>query len=290
MSNHESVICRNCGKVMEQKLRKQHKNYCNDECRNAYYYQMHKEGKLIGSCEYKCEYCGKYFVADGKKERKYCSNACNGRARFAKREQTAEEWSEFREKALELRRTGMLIKKISAELGISLGTVGSWVSVKKSKRQTLITSLVDECTENQMDKSDTAPEEDAIIENDHNRIEVSLLKKESEIRRIFLMCGTTKFQGKIDHFANQIPRALDICLISGDVFVFCSRQLRQISVLQWQGDGFALMFRRTEHERYPWPKNESMKVIEITRMDLDMMLEYPRFMQRLSGNKIPQIV
>jgi hypothetical protein len=70
--------------------------------------------------------------------------------------------------------------------------------------------------------------------------------------------------------------------------VFCNSSRHQISALQWQGDGFAIMFKRTEKERYPWPASAQVKVIEIKHKDLKRLLEFPQFVRRLSGLPAPK--
>jgi hypothetical protein len=77
-------------------------------------------------------------------------------------------------------------------------------------------------------------------------------------------------------------------MTAGDLFVFCNCSRHQISALQWQGDGFAIMFKRTEEERYPWPISAQVKVIEINHEDLERLLEFPQFVRRLSGLPAPK--
>lgn len=102
-------------------------------------------------------------------------------------------------------------------------------------------------------------------------------------KRVFLLVGPSNFQGKYNHFASLIPSMAADRIMEGDVFAFCSAQRTQLSVLQWQGDGFALYFKRTEFERYPWPYTPEAKLIEITPGDLRLLLEIPRLIQRMNG-------
>jgi len=102
-------------------------------------------------------------------------------------------------------------------------------------------------------------------------------------KRVFLLTGASKFMGKFDYFMSLIPYAEQWRLITGDVFAFCNQQRTQISALQWQDDGFALFFKRTGYGRYPWPIVVERKLIEITPMDFHMLLETPKFMQKIHG-------
>jgi len=110
----------------------------------------------------------------------------------------------------------------------------------------------------------------------------------SQMKRIFLICAATKFSGKFDAFAVRVPRTLEENMQSGDAFVFCNSIRTQVSVLQWQGDGFAQYFKRSDYGPFPWPVKRRVSAVEITAEDLKMLLEYPRLMLRLSGVITPQ--
>jgi transposase len=105
----------------------------------------------------------------------------------------------------------------------------------------------------------------------------------SELKRVFLICGSSKFRGKFDSFSVRVPQALEMNIMIGDAFVFCNRTRTQVSVLQWQGDGFAQYFKRSDYGQFPWSAQRDAQAVEITPEDLKMLLEYPRLMLRLSG-------
>ena len=103
------------------------------------------------------------------------------------------------------------------------------------------------------------------------------------IKRVFMMCGPTNFHGKFDSFSGKLPQTMQHNLMNGDTFVFCNRTRHQIAVLQWRDDGFLLLFKRIEHEQFPWIFSPAPKVIEITPEDLKLLIEYPIFMRRLGS-------
>jgi transposase len=102
-------------------------------------------------------------------------------------------------------------------------------------------------------------------------------------KRVYLLTGQLPFQGKYDYFAGLLPQIAEEALWKGDAFVFCNRQRTQLSVLQWQEDGFALFFKRTEIGRFPWPVTREQKLVEISPVDLRLLLEIPRLIQRMQG-------
>jgi hypothetical protein len=107
--------------------------------------------------------------------------------------------------------------------------------------------------------------------------------KEIEPKRVFLLTGSYNFRGKFDHFAGLLPLTAQEQLSNGDVFIYCNSQRTQLGILQWQGDGFALFFKRIEFEHYPWPFWVKHKLVEISPTDLRMLLEYPRFVKLIYG-------
>jgi len=120
------------------------------------------------------------------------------------------------------------------------------------------------------------------VQNESRDIDISNLK------RIFLICVASKFNGKFDAFAVRVPRVLEENMQLGDAFVFCNSIKTQVSVLQWQGDGFAQYFKRSDCGQFPWPAKKRVSAIEVTVEDLKMLLEYPRLMLRLSGVVTPK--
>jgi transposase len=62
---------------------------------------------------------------------------------------------------------------------------------------------------------------------------------------------------------------------SGDVFVFLSKRLNQIRLLQrsaarWDRDGFAMYIKKLEQGTFEWPKG---KDISITSQQLTLLLQ-----------------
>jgi transposase len=179
---------------------------------------------------------------------------------------------ERREEALALHNAGLGYGRIAQRMELPLNTVKSWIRrYGPGLDEVYATPCVEEASGEQISE----------------QVEYIPLE-EMEEHRVFLVCGSYDFRGKIDGFLTKIPEMLAQNVTVGDVFVFCNRSRYQISALQWQGDGFAIMFKRTEGERYPWPVSVQVKVIEISRNDLQTLLEYPRFIRRLSGQATPE--
>ena len=58
--------------------------------------------------------------------------------------------------------------------------------------------------------------------------------------------------------------------LSGDVFIFLSKQRNKIKLLHWQNDGFVIFSKRLEKGTFELPKDNS---IEITAHQLQFILD-----------------
>ena len=62
--------------------------------------------------------------------------------------------------------------------------------------------------------------------------------------------------------------------LSGDVFIFINRPRNRIKLLHWQGDGFAIYYKRLEKGTYELPEGRSDSTsIEIGMQQLMLILE-----------------
>ena len=62
--------------------------------------------------------------------------------------------------------------------------------------------------------------------------------------------------------------------LSRDVYVFINRRHTQIKLLQWEGDGFAVYYKRLEKGSYTMPVAEQQQhCVSLTETQLRMMLD-----------------
>jgi transposase len=62
--------------------------------------------------------------------------------------------------------------------------------------------------------------------------------------------------------------------LSGDIFIFFNKPRSHVKLLQWQGDGFAMYYKRLEKGTYEIPEIDSSKsALELTSQQLLLILE-----------------
>ncbi len=90
--------------------------------------------------------------------------------------------------------------------------------------------------------------------------------------RYFLCCSTIDIRNGFDGLAGIVRNHLKKDPITGDVFIFLNKNRTHIKLLYWDGDGFALFYKRLERGRYTFtPDHGSSK--QIKREELLMLLE-----------------
>lgn len=71
--------------------------------------------------------------------------------------------------------------------------------------------------------------------------------------RYFLYRQPTDIRKGFDGLAGLVRTELDQNPLTGDVFIFLSKRRTHVKLLQWDGDGFAIYFKRLERGAYELP-------------------------------------
>ena len=101
--------------------------------------------------------------------------------------------------------------------------------------------------------------------------------------RYFLCCSAIDIRNSFDGLAGIVRNHLKKDPVSGDVFIFLNKNRTHIKLLYWDGDGFALFYKRLERGRYALPAHSEPSK-HIRREELSMLLEGLSF-QEMSRKK-----
>lgn len=94
--------------------------------------------------------------------------------------------------------------------------------------------------------------------------------------RYFLCCSSVDMRNGFDGLSGIVRNHLKKDPISGDIFIFINKTRTHIKLLYWDGDGFALFYKRLERGRYTLPAHCGRSK-QIKREELLMLLEGLRF-------------
>lgn len=97
--------------------------------------------------------------------------------------------------------------------------------------------------------------------------------------RIHVRPGRTDMRKQIDGLATLVESVMGKGPFSGDLFLFCGRDMTMLKALYWDRNGFCLWSKRLEKGTFPWPRDET-ETVEWSSEELGMLLDGIDFRRR----------
>lgn len=91
-------------------------------------------------------------------------------------------------------------------------------------------------------------------------------------KRVYLACGHTDMRKQINGLAAIVEGSFQLDPFDGALFVFCNRSRDRLKILEWDGDGFWLYFKRLEKGRFRWPAAGKDATMALTSDELEILL------------------
>lgn len=105
-------------------------------------------------------------------------------------------------------------------------------------------------------------------------------------KRVYLACGATDMRRQINGLAGIVRENFELEPFDGALFVFCNRKRDRIKILEWDGDGFWLYFKRLEKGHFKWPTQGSEATMGLTGEELSYLLGGTRIELKLKRNEV----
>ena len=105
-------------------------------------------------------------------------------------------------------------------------------------------------------------------------------------KEVYLACGHTDMRKSINGLAAIVEASFGLDPFSSTLFVFCNRHRNRIKILEWDGDGFWLYFKRLEKGRFRWPDGASERTMTLSGDELHLLLGSPRVIQKLKRQEV----
>ncbi len=105
-------------------------------------------------------------------------------------------------------------------------------------------------------------------------------------KRVYLACGHTDMRKNINGLSGIVQDSFRLDPFGEAIFVFCNRNRDRLKILEWDGDGFWLYFKRLEKGRFRWPKTGDEPTMTLNGEDLRILLGGARVEQKLKRDEV----
>jgi transposase len=102
-----------------------------------------------------------------------------------------------------------------------------------------------------------------------------------EHKRIYLACGNTDMRKSINGLSATVEGSFKLNPFDEALFVFCNRSRDRLKILEWDGDGFWLYFKRLEKGHFKWPAAGEEATMALNSEELKHLLGSPKLTQKL---------
>jgi transposase len=109
-----------------------------------------------------------------------------------------------------------------------------------------------------------------------------------EGQRVYLACGRTDMRKSINGLSMIVESSFKLDLFDGAIFVFCNRNRDRVKILEWDGDGFWLYFKRLEKGHFRWPAVGDEATMTLTGEELSILLGGARVELKLKRNEVSE--
>lgn len=104
---------------------------------------------------------------------------------------------------------------------------------------------------------------------------------------IYLSCGHTDMRKSINGLSQIVESSFSLSPYDPSLYVFCNRSRNRIKILEWDGDGFWLYFKRLEQGRFSWPSEDSSgSVMNLSSEEFMCLLGSPKMVKKLERKEL----
>lgn len=94
-----------------------------------------------------------------------------------------------------------------------------------------------------------------------------------EAEHVYLACGATDLRKSIDGLAAIVQESFELNPFSNCLFAFCNRNKDKVKILEWDGDGFWLHYKRLEKGTFHWPLESEKMALNVNQKQLRWLLD-----------------
>jgi transposase len=107
-------------------------------------------------------------------------------------------------------------------------------------------------------------------------------------KRVYLACGKTDMRKSINGLAAIVEGSFKLDPFGGALFVFCNRNRDRLKILEWDGDGFWLYFKRLEKGHFRWPTEGGVATMNLSGEELAILLGGAKVELKIRRNEVTE--
>ncbi|MCK4140385.1 IS66 family insertion sequence element accessory protein TnpB [Ralstonia pseudosolanacearum] len=100
--------------------------------------------------------------------------------------------------------------------------------------------------------------------------------------KVYLHRDAVDFRKSINGLAALVEQAMGLDPFAAAVYVFRNRRADRIKILGWDRNGFWLLFKRLEQDRFAWPRQAAVATLNVEQLhwllqgiDIEAMQRHP---------------
>ena len=103
---------------------------------------------------------------------------------------------------------------------------------------------------------------------------------------VYLCCGYTDMRKSINGLMMLVKESFSLDPFADALFVFCNRSRDRLKILEWDGDGFWLHFKRLERGRFRWPAEGEASTMALNANELTCLIDGARLEKKLKRKDV----
>lgn len=103
---------------------------------------------------------------------------------------------------------------------------------------------------------------------------------------VYICCGYTDMRKSINGLMMVVQESFSLDPFSNALFVFCNRNRNRLKILEWDGDGFWLYFKRLERGRFLWPAEGGTATMVLKSEELSCLIDGARLEKKLKRKEV----
>ncbi len=115
-------------------------------------------------------------------------------------------------------------------------------------------------------------------------VEVTMMKWKD--KPVYICCGHTDMRKSINGLMTLVKESFSLDPFAEALYVFCNKKRNRIKILEWDGDGFWLYFKRLEWGHFHWPAKGETDTIILESEELSFLIEGAKLEKKLKRTEV----